>query len=507
MRLLVSWLRDFVDIDAPAEEIAERVSLRGFEVTSIESLDGPGGTDAVIDFQVTANRPDCLSVVGLAREVATIYDLPLAGLASFPASGGAKVRLASVMIDASDQLAVTIEDSELCPRYAAAVADVTVSASPPWMAARLQAAGIRPVSSIVDLTNYVLIELGHPTHAFDLAKLAGQAIRVRRAGAGETIATLDGVQRTLDPEMLVIADRERPHAIAGVMGGAGSEVSPSTRRVVFESACFKPATVRRTSRRLNLKTEASSRFERGADIGAPVKALQRVAALMEEMGAGRIVGPVIDAYPDPRQPELMLPLRRDRLASLLGVKIPDPEVERILRRLGLMMTGTSEGWHVVIPTFRVDLVREVDLIEEVGRHYGFDQLPATFPIVTAPAPSPDPRIRRDQLVRRVLTGAGFSEAVTFGFIEAKAALAFATRESQPAVALANPLSAKFDTLRPLLVPGLVDAVAHNRRHGRDDVRLFEIGTRFGDRGRDPRGRCSVDWCDRVAPLVVRRARG
>ena len=282
--------------------------------------------------------------------------------------------------------------------------------------------------------------------------------------------------------MLVIADRERPHAIAGVMGGAGSEVSPSTRRVVFESACFKPATVRRTSRRLNLKTEASSRFERGADIGAPVKALQRVAALMEEMGAGRIVGPVIDAYPDPRQPELMLPLRRDRLASLLGVKIPDPEVERILRRLGLMMTGTSEGWHVVIPTFRVDLVREVDLIEEVGRHYGFDQLPATFPIVTAPAPSPDPRIRRDQLVRRVLTGAGFSEAVTFGFIEAKAALAFATRESQPAVALANPLSAKFDTLRPLLVPGLVDAVAHNRRHGRDDVRLFEIGTRFATAG-------------------------
>ncbi len=211
---------------------------------------------------------------------------------------------------------MTIDEPDLCPRYAAAVADVTVGASPPWMTRRLQAAGIRPISSIVDLTNYVLIELGHPMHAFDLAKLAGPEIRVRLATAGETITTLDGVERTLDPEMLVIADRDRAQAIAGVMGGAGSEVSPGTRRVAFESAYFQPASVRRTSKRLNLKTEASSRFERGADIGAPVVALQRLVALIDQIGGGRTVGPVIDVYPNPRPaPDAPPATRASRFAA------------------------------------------------------------------------------------------------------------------------------------------------------------------------------------------------
>jgi phenylalanyl-tRNA synthetase beta chain len=491
MRLLVSWLRDFVDLDAPAEEIAESVGLRGFEVASVEAFDDH---DAVIDFEVTANRPDCLSVVGLAREVAVIYNLPL----TLPSpSAGAKIAMKALPIGASDQLALTIEDAELCPRYAAAVADVTMGTSPDWMNRRLRAAGIRPISSIVDLTNYVLVELGHPMHAFDLAKLAGPEIRVRRATAGETITTLDGVDRKLDAEMLVIADRDRAQAIAGVMGGAGSEVSSSTRRVVFESAYFKPTSVRRTSKRLNLTTEASARFERGADIGAPVFALQRLAALMDQISSGQMVRPIIDEYPAPRQ-AAPLHLRRARLAALLGVAVPDPDVDRILRGLGIAVTAAPDGWDVVVPTFRVDLLREVDLIEEVGRHYGFDKLAATFPVVTAPAPLPDPRIPRDDLVRRVLTAAGLSEAVTFGFIEAKAAEAFATAGSPPAVALANPLSAKFDTLRPSLIPGLVDAVAHNRRHGRDNVRLFEIGTRFALDGE--RRAVAVAWTGSVAPL-------
>ena len=494
MRLLVSWLRDFVDIDAPAEDIADRMGLRGFEVASVESFDGPGGHDAVIDFEVTANRPDGLSVLGLAREVATIYDLPLTLPSSSP---GAKLGLNPRLAGPAAPLTVRIEDEALCPRYAAALADVTVGASPAWMVQRLQAAGIRPISSIVDLTNYVLVELGQPMHAFDLAKLAGPEIRVRRATPGETMATLDGVQRTLDSEMLVIADRNRAQAIAGVMGGAGSEVSSGTRCVVFESAYFRPASVRRTSKRLNLKTEASARFERGADIGAPVFALERLAALMDQIGSGHVAGPIIDVYPTPRQ-AARLHLRRSRLAALLGVAVPDPDVERILSGLGTTVTATSDGWDVVVPTFRVDLLREVDLIEEVGRHYGFDKLAATFPVVTAPAPPPDPRIPRDQLVRRILTAAGLSEAVTFGFIEAKAAETFATADSQPAVALANPLSAKFDTLRPSLIPGLVDAVAHNRRHGRDQVQLFEMGTRFAVEGE--RRAVAMAWTGSVAPL-------
>jgi phenylalanyl-tRNA synthetase beta chain len=477
MRLVLSWLREFVDVKASAEEIADTLSLRGFEVASIEPL---GGGDAVIDFEITANRPDCLSVLGLAREVATAYDLPLAPPST---DRHARVRLAELPVAlTSDRVTVSIDDEELCPRYAAAAADISAAVSPEWMTARLLAAGVRPISPIVDITNYVNLEIGQPMHAFDHAKLAGAEIHARRARPGETITTLDGVARTLDLDMLVIADRDRAQAVAGVMGGAASEVSATTKTVVFESAYFKPASVRRTSKRLGLKTEASTRFERGADIGAQALAIQRAVALMEQIGAGRATGPIVDGYPHPRERK-RIHLRRTRLALLFGVPVPDDEVVRILRGLGLDVSPTPDGWDAIAPTFRVDLLREADLIEEVGRHYGFDKLEATFPMMTQPAPPPDPRIPRDQLVRRVLTAAGCSEAVTFGFIEAVAAEPFLSPvTASEMIAIANPLSAKFDTLRPSLLPGLVDAVAYNRRHGRRDVRLFEIGTRFGRHG-------------------------
>jgi len=477
MRLVLSWLREFVDVKASPDEIAAKLSLRGFEVASIESL---GGGDAVIDFEITANRPDCLSVLGLAREVATAYDLPLAPPST---DRHARVRLAELPVSpASDRVAVVLDDEELCPRYAAAVAEISPAVSPEWMTARLQAAGVRPISPIVDITNYVNLEIGQPMHAFDRAKLAGAEIHARRARPGESITTLDGVARTLDTEMLVIADRDRAQAVAGVMGGAASEVSATTNTVVFESAYFKPASVRRTSKRLGLKTEASTRFERGADIGAQVLAIQRAVALMEQIGAGRAIGPIVDCYPHPRERK-RIHLRRKRLALLFGVPVPDEEVVRILRGLGLDVSPAADGWDATAPTFRVDLLREADLIEEAGRHYGFDKLEATFPGMTQPAPPPDPRIPRDQSVRRVLTAAGCSEAVTFGFIEAGAAEPFLSPvTASEMIAIANPLSAKFDTLRPSLLPGLVDAVAYNRRHGRRDVRLFEIGTRFGRDG-------------------------
>jgi phenylalanyl-tRNA synthetase beta chain len=489
MRLVLSWLREFVDVPEPAEEIAGKLGLRGFEVASIETLDGG---DAVIDFEITANRPDCLSVIGLAREVATVYDRPVTQPSTEP---GARITLASLdaipggTSGASERLKVTLDDEDLCPRFAAAVAEVQIGPSPAWMANRLEAAGVRPISTIVDVTNYVNLELGQPMHAYDLARLAGGELRARRAKRGETVTTLDGVDRKLEPDMLVIADRDRAQGIAGVMGGTASEVSSSTKLVAYESAYFHPASVRRTSKRLGLKTEASSRFERGADIGGQAVAIQRAVALMQRIGAGTAIGPIIDCYPRPRAPKT-LHLRRQRLAMLFGAAVPDDDVTRILRSLGMTASAAVDGWTVVAPTFRVDLLREADLIEEVGRHYGFDRLAATFPAVTVPAPPPDPRIPRDQLVRRTLTAAGLSEAVTFGFIEAKAADAFASPGTQP-VAIANPLSGKFDTLRPSLLPGLVDAVAHNRRHGRRDVRLFEIGTRFVPEG-ESRG-VAIAW--------------
>jgi phenylalanyl-tRNA synthetase beta chain len=490
MKLLISWVRDFVDITAPAEGIAETMALRGFDVASVEHV----GDDAVIDFEVTSNRPDCLSVLGLAREIATAYGLPLV---ERPASPDGAASLASLEVGDSADLTVTIEDEELCPRYAAAVADLVPTTSPAWMTSRLQASGVRPISPFVDITNYVLLELGHPMHAFDLDTLAGREIRVRPARPGEGITTLDGVERTLEAGMLVIADARRAQAVAGVMGGAASEVSASTRTIAFESACFKPASVRRTSKRLGLKTEASSRFERGADVNAPFIALQRAVALMQQIGAGRLRGPAVDVYPSPRSPRT-LHLRRARLALLLGLSVPDTDVVRILRSLRLEPKEAGDGWDVAAPTFRVDLLREIDLIEEVGRHYGFDRLEAAFPVMTQAAAPPDARVSRDHLARRVLSSAGLSEAVTFGFIEQRAAEAFvAETEADSIVRVANPLSAKFDVLRPSLLPGLVDSVAHNRRHGRRDVGLYEIGSRFTTSNGESRG-LALAWTGSVS---------
>ncbi len=476
MRLVLSWLRDFVDVQASAQEIADTLALRGFEVASVESLPNhpayPDKPEAVIDFEVTANRPDCLSVMGLAREVATAFDIPYAP--THVTNG------AAVPTGANDRLTIAIEDADLGPRYVGAVMDVTNVPTPEWMTLRLQAAGVRPISAVVDVTNYVMLERGHPMHAFDHATLAGAEIRVRRAKKGEGITTLDNVERRLDDDMLVIADRDRAQAIAGVMGGLRSEVSAATKTIVLESAYFKPASVRRTSKRLGLKTEASARFERGADVNGALAAIERAIALIDFVKAGTVSGPIVDCYPSPRQP-VRLHLRRNRLAMVLGVHVPDADVVRILTGLGLGATPSGDGWDVVAPTFRVDLVREIDLIEEVGRHYGFDRLEASVPVLKQVSPAPDPRIARDGLLRRVLTAAGLSEAVTFGFIEARAAALFDDKATTT-VAIANPLSAKFDTLRPLLLPGLIDAVAHNRRHGRRDVGVFEIGMRFSTAG-------------------------
>lgn len=477
MKLLLSWAREFVDVSATPKQIADTMALRGFEVASIDAI----GDDAVIDFEITANRPDCLSVVGLAREIATAFDLP------FHEPSERVGALAALEIGSTPELTVSIEDEELCPRYAAAVADVTTAQSPEWMTSRLQASGVRPISPLVDITNYVLLELGHPMHAFDLDLLGGRQIRVRRATAGEKMTTLDNVARTLEADMLVIADADRAQAVAGVMGGGQSEVSSQTKRVAFESAYFKPASVRRTSKRLGLKSEASARFERGADVNAPVVALRRAVALLHQLGAGQLRGPAIDVYPAPRAP-LSLHLRRARLARLLGLDIPDADVLRILKALDLRPLATDDGWDVSAPTSRVDLLREVDLIEEVGRHFGFDKLADAFPVMRQSASPPDPRVPRDALLRRTLTSAGLSEAVTFGFIESKTADAFLAADAvEDVVAVANPLSAKFDVLRPSLLPGLMDAVAHNRRHGRRDVALFEIGARFRKSEGETRG--------------------
>ncbi len=474
MKVVVSWLRESVDVTASPEELGETLSLRGFELASLEHANiVPKGSDpfidAVLDFEITANRPDALSVIGLAREAATAYSLPMKQ----------QPRRLLPTADSAD-VTVTLEAPDLCPRYAAVVAEVAISPSPAWLASRLQAAGVRPINNVVDVTNYVLLELGQPMHAFDLDKLARRELRIRRARKGERIKTLDGTDRALDPEMLVIADGDKAQAVAGVMGGGLSEVSASTKTIVLESACFQPKSVRLTGKRLGLKTEASARFERGTDISAPVAGLERAMALLEEIGAGRARGGVIDRYPTPADPRT-LRLRRARIQRMLGQEVVDGDVHRFLTGLGFIAQANADGWDVTIPTFRVDVVREVDLIEEVGRHYGYDRLPTTFPSLLTPPPPPDPRIGRDRLVRRVLLAAGCSEALTFSFIDAPLAAHFADATS--IVPIGNPLSAQFSVLRPSLVAGLLTAIAHNRNRERTDVCLFELGatvTRAGE---------------------------
>ena len=468
MKVQLSWLREFLDVPGTAEDIAATMSVRGFAVEGIEPFEGG---DAILDFEITANRPDCMSILGMAREVATAYNLPLK-----PAGGNGQPQARSPEPEArSPKLDVVIENADLGPRYVGAVADVTMGPSPDWMQRRLQAAGIRPISNIVDITNYVLLELGQPMHAFDYATLAGAEIRVRNARRGEKLRTLDGQVRELAPEMLVIADAERATAIAGVMGGADSEVTQATKTIVFESAYFNPLSVRRTSKKLGLKTEASMRFERGADVNMPAQAMARALALLEQVAAGRGRGPIVDRYPNRRNASSVR-LRREKIRGLLGLDIADAETVRILDRLGFGLLPIQDGWEVSVPTRRVDVQREVDLIEEIARHHGLDQLPVTFPALTAAPPPSDPRIGHARHLRGVLTAAGFYEAVTFGFVSEAAAAPFAP--DGDLVPIANPLSENFAVLRPSALPGLIDAVAHNRRREQRDIRLFEIGNRF-----------------------------
>jgi phenylalanyl-tRNA synthetase beta chain len=476
VKLVVDWLREFVDAPEDPAHLAHLLGQRGFEVAEVDEAAG------VIDVEITANRPDCLSVAGLARELSTALDRPL----RLP--GGRDGTPAPAPRPSEAPVEVLVEAPDLCPRYAAMVAAVRVGPSPEWLSRRLLAAGVRPINNVVDVTNYVMLERGHPMHAFDLAKLAGRKIVVRRAKAGERLRTLDGVERALQPDLLVIADAERAQALAGVMGGADSEVGALTTRIAIESAWFQPIAVRRAGKRTDLKTEASARFERGADIEAPVAALGVAAALLARIGAGAAAGPIVDCYPAPRQP-LRLSLRRPRISRILGIEVADADVVRILERLGfaakpVQSSSGETGWLVTVPSFRVDVAREIDLIEEIGRHVGYDTLPATFPPLRGMAPAPDARIGRDARLRRLLNGAGFSEAVTFTFIERQAA-ARVGGEGE-AVSIANPLSETFAVLRPSMLPGLLDAVAHNRRRERRDVRLFETGSRFTASGGERR---------------------
>lgn len=427
-----------------------------------------GGGDTVLDLEITPNRPDWLSVIGIAREVSALAGNPL------------KMPSLSTTEDTEDTekvAKVVVEDTELCPRYTARVIrGVKLGPSPKWMQQRLEASGVRAINNIVDITNYVLLECGHPLHAFDLNLLAGRTIVVRRAKQGEGLKTIDGKVRTLTPDMLVIADAEKAVALAGIMGGADSEINEKTVDVLLESAWFFPPNVRATSKKIGLKSESSYRFERGADIGICDWASRRAAALMAELAGGKVSGGAIDVYPKPAT-RRSIPIRYERTNQLLGVTVEPNRVQQMLTSLGLGIESSDATKATFsIPTFRVDLEREVDLIEEVCRIYGANNIPIATP-AAVPGQSPQDAVYDYHTrLRTLATALGFDEATSYTL------LGSATEGG--ALRLANPISEDYAVLRGSLLPSLLASVAHNVGRKSADLRLFELGRVFTADGKE-----------------------
>jgi phenylalanyl-tRNA synthetase beta chain len=480
MKILLSWLREFVDAPGDARVLGDALTAAGLAVDGIEAR----GDDAVLDLDVTTNRVDAMNVYGVAREVAVILGLPLKPLDTTFAEKGAP---------ASEAWTVEVQAPDLCPRFCGRVLDVTIGPAPEWMRARLEAVGVRSINNVVDLTNYVMIEMGQPTHAFDLAKIPGARLSVRWARAGERVVTLDGQTRDLKPGMGAIAGPSGVLTLAGIMGGASTEVSDQTRAIALEAAYWDPLAIRRSAKALGMHTEASHRFERGADPEAPPVALARIAHLLEKIGAGTTRPGLIDvrARPTPRR---TASFRIARATALLGAPVALADARRILTGLGFTVgTPESDALQVGIPSWRNDVTREVDLIEEVGRHQGLNRLPSTIPPAGG-AEGLRPAQVRDRRLRDVLAGAGLDEVITYSFVPAGGPVA-------AGLAVANPLSEDHKVLRTSLVwPGLLAVMRTNLRQSRADLGLFEIGRVFTGKDGGERSRLAVLLTGARAPL-------
>jgi phenylalanyl-tRNA synthetase beta chain len=513
MKISYNWLRELTGVEWAPSELRERLTLRGLEVEGLEELEG----DHVFEIAVLSNRPDWLSHLGVAREVGVMAGRGVV----LPQAEPKKVEGR-----ASDFTSVDLQAPDLCPRFTARVVrGVKIAPSPAWLAGRLRAVGLRPINNVADITNFVMLELGQPLHAFDLDKLTGQRIVVRRALSGEQLKTLDGVERKLDAEMLVIADGARAVAVAGVMGGAETEISDATENVLIECAYFEPASVRRTSRSLGLHTDASDRFERGVDYEGQLRAQARAAALITELAGGAATADAIDIYPRPLAPPTVN-LRFDRVRALTDLDVPPREALRILDALGFKLieggadgsggethaaksSGSQPGSRAqfAAPTWRADVALEEDLVEEVARHFGYEKIVDALP---ASGNVGEHRAHEGQrrAARRALADSGYDEAISISFIDAAhddrfeltpglvadvsaeegGEIAPVSDADARFVALTNPIIEGASRMRATLLPGLLAAVRHNFNHGTRDVRLFEAGRVFAaasERGARP----------------------
>ena len=472
MKFSLDWLRSYVDLEEAPRRIGELLAEAGLPVDSIE----PWGADHQLDVDVMANRPDCMGHIGLARELAARLGRPLRRPPAEPRPSGKP---------AAELATVEVEDPDLCPRYTALViTGISVGPSPDWLSDRLASIGLRSVNNVVDVTNFILHEYGQPLHAFDLDRLAGQRIIVRRARPRETLRSLDGSLLSLAPEHLVIADAERPVALAGIMGGIESEISPQTTRVLLESAHFDPVVTRRSARQFQLHTDASHRFERGTDPGVTKEAALRAATMIEEVAGGTLAPGELDLGAETAKRQ-GLSLSLTHLSRLLGLDVEPEKAASCLASLGFDVNPPE--WNdgealiqVSVPTWRSDVRQEVDLIEEVARMIGYDAIPLTVPAFTSErAGRPAPSAGFDR-VRRYLVAAGYHEGLSFPMSDREIQSPFVANltAGRSFVEIDNPLNLRMATLRISLIPGLLAGVAHNLNRGMENIKLFEIGRVF-----------------------------
>src|SRR6266404_5435739 len=483
MKVVYNWLKDFVDVAPTPQELASRLALSGTNIGGVEN----GAHGAVIEAEVSSNRPDCLGHYGIAREVAAIYKLSLKHVSPKPAESAAK---------ASDAVKVEIQSPELCGRFTARVIrNVKIQPSPKWLKDRLEASGVASISNVVDISNYVMLELGHPLHTFDYDKVRDHKIVVRRAKPAEKMRTLEGVElqlapdkeRQLDSNICMISDGDgsRPIGIGGIMGGAETEISFSTKNVLIECAWFEPVAIRRTARFLKLHTEASTRFGRGADPEMAEVASRRAAELILQLAGGELLAGVVDVYPGKRAPK-KIRVTRAEILRVMGADVPDKEVESSLSALGFAPVRSDQNrgaegsllaaWECTQPSWRAEVEREIDLIEEIARIYGLDKFPPRLPAARQGA-ARLPHYEAETRLRERLIGFGYREILTIPHVAEERDALFRPENVVPA-RLSNPLSEEANVLRSTGIVTMASAIEWNLNHGQRNARLFEIGRHY-----------------------------
>ena len=504
MKFTFNWLKEFVVFDSSPQDLGERLTMAGLEVESLTAVRDPQSSeDWLFEIAVTPNRGDCLGLAGIAREVAAL-------------TGG---RLKTVPVSAvkkdpaiDKRINVTIKDPRLCPRYSARVVDeVRVEPPPAWLRYRLESCGIRSINNIVDITNYVMLETGQPLHAFDLDRLLAKKIVVKAAGTVKRFTTLDGVERELIPEDLLICDGDTPVALAGIMGGMDSEVGDSTRSLLLESANFSPSSIRRTAKRLALHSEASHRFERGVDREGTVAALNRAVFLLEEHAGAKAMAGAADRYPGKTKAATIL-LPDERIKNLLGLEITGKQVEKLLGSLGMKTARQARGRRlkVVPPTSRPDITRAADVIEELARLHGYDRIPTTLPLVRSSGGKTDLRLGWERKLRCLLAGEGLAEVINLPFTTDTLNRTFTGLwgSAPRAVAVVNPLAKENAEMRHSLVPGLLDNLRVNLAHRANSCYVFHLGKVFAlaEGGESAERQCVAGLLDGPRPhLGLRRS--